>query len=362
MRIAVDAMGGDHAPAVVIEGLTAALYEFPEYELTVVGHLGKLSYYLEKYGIDDHPRLRKVHAEEVVEMGDLSTVALRSKRNSSITTCAKLLRDKEVDAVFSAGNTGAAVASTTVLVRMLPGVDRPAIAASMPTTSGRFVLLDAGATTDCKPMHLVEFAIMGEAYAKYLFGIDNPAVGLLSVGGEDVKGNDLTKATFKLLSELPMNFAGNVEGDTIFEGSVDVVVCDGFIGNVLLKGAEGLAKATMHWMKDVFSKNAFRMTGAMLAKNAFRELKEFGDAEELGGAPLLGLNGMCIIGHGASSPRAIRNGIRVAGEVVRFGINDKITERVAEAHRILNRRGSISGQKAVHIASDVTADTNVEVN
>ncbi len=362
MRIAVDAMGGDHAPAVVIEGLTAALYDFPEYELTVVGHLGKLSYYLEKYGIDDHPRLRKVHAEEVVEMGDFSTVALRAKRNSSVTVCAGLLRDKAVDAMFSAGNTGAAVASTTVFVRMLPGIDRPAIVASLPTTSGRFILVDAGANTDCKPMHLVEFAIMGVAYAKYLFGVDEPTVGLLNVGGEEIKGNDLTKATFKLLSKLPINFIGNVEGDNIYEGVVDVVVCDGFIGNIMLKGAEGLAKATMHWMKDVFSKNAFRMTGAMLAKNAFRELKEFGDADEMGGAPLLGVNGMCIIGHGSSNPRAIRNGIKVAGEVVQFGINDIITESVAEAHQILTKPGNISGQKDVDIPPDATADKNGEVD
>ncbi|QSH40122.1 phosphate acyltransferase PlsX [Lentisphaerota bacterium ZTH] len=335
MRIAVDAMGGDYAPGIVVEGITAALYDFPEYEITVVGHLGKLSYYLEKYGIEDHPRISKVHADEVVEMSDPSTVALRSKKRSSITECARLLKDGKVDAIVSAGHTGAAVASTKVLVRTLPGIDRPAIATSMPALSGRFILIDAGANTDCKPLNLAQFALMGEAYAKYLFGIDKPSIGILSVGGEDVKGNELTKQVFKILSQLPVNFVGNVEGDTIFENAADVVVCDGFMGNVLLKGAEGLAKTTMRLMKDFFSKNPLRMTGAMLSRNAFRELKQFGDSEQLGGAPLLGINGICVIGHGSSSSKAVRNAIRVAGEFVKFGINDKITRRIAETQSII---------------------------
>lgn len=332
MRIAVDAMGGDYAPAVVIEGITAALYDFPEYEITIVGHLGKLAYYLEKYGIADHPRIKKVHAEEVVEMSELSTVALKGKKDSSITVAARLMRDGEVDAIVSAGHTGAAVAATKVIVRTLPGIDRPAIAASIPAISGRFILMDAGANTDCKPINLVQFALMGEVYARFLFGIDNPSVGLLSVGGEDVKGNELTKEVFKILSKMPINFVGNVEGDTAFENAADVVICDGFIGNVMLKTCEGLAKATMHWLKGVLSKNAFRMTGAMLARNAFRELKSFGDAEELGGAPLLGINGVCIIGHGSSGPKAVRNAIKVAGEFVSFGISEKISQRLAETN------------------------------
>jgi glycerol-3-phosphate acyltransferase PlsX len=351
MRIAVDAMGGDYAPSVVVEGITAALYDFPEYEITVVGHLGKLSFYLEKYGIEDHPRIKKVHAETVVEMGEPSTTAIRGKKDSSITTCAKLLRNGEVDAVVSAGHTGAAVASTKVLARTLPGVERPAIATSMPAVSGRFILLDAGANTDCKPINLVQFALMGEVYAKYLFGSDNPSVGLLSVGGEDVKGNELTKEVFKMLSKLPINFVGNVEGDTIFENVADVVVCDGFMGNVLLKGCEGLAKTTMHWMKSVFSKNPLRMTSAMLSRNAFRELKAFGDSEELGGAPLLGINGICVIGHGSSSPKAVRNAIKVAGEFVNFGLNEKISRRIVETNEILSK---------LEKQSETTASDNAE--
>ena len=329
MRIAVDAMGGDYAPAAIIEGIALAVNDFPQIkDMVIVGHLGKISFYLEKYGLARHPRVSQVHAEEVVEMSDPSTAVLRGKKKSSMTVCAELLRDGRVDAVVSAGHTGAAVASTKVLVRTLPGVERPAIAAILPCAQGHFILVDAGANTDCKPIHLAQFAIMGEAYSRFVFGIDRPRIGLLSVGGEDVKGNDLTKEAFKTLSKMPFNFIGNVEGNTIFEGATDVVVCDGFIGNVVLKGAEGLAKAVMHWIKDAFGKDPIRRTGAILAKNAFRDLKAVGDADEFGGAPLLGINGVCIIGHGASSPRAVRNAIRGAAESGSNGINELIVKRV----------------------------------
>ena len=339
MRIAVDAMGGDYAPAVVVEGITAALYDFPEYELTIVGHLGKLAYYLEKYGIEDHPRLKKIHAEQAVEMGDPSTVVLRAKKHSSMTECARLLKDGAVDAIVSAGHTGAAVAATKVIVRTLPGVDRPMIATSMPGLSGRFVLADSGANVDCRPIHLAQFALMGEVYAKYLFGIDKPAIGLLSVGGEEGKGNELTKEVFKILAKLPINFVGNVEGNTVFQNVADVVVCDGFIGNVMLKSAEGVSKTAMLLAKELFSKTPARVTGALLGRNAFRELKAFGDPDDLGGAPLLGIKGICIIGHGSSTPKAVRNAIRTAGESVRFGINDKIVNRIAETEEIIKSMG-----------------------
>jgi len=331
MRIAVDAMGGDYAPAAIIEGIAQAVNDFPNIEeLVIVGHLSKISFYLEKYGLLKHPRVSQVHAEDVVEMSDPSTAVLRAKKNSSMTVCAELLRDKRVDAVVSAGHTGAAVASTKVLVRTLPGVERPAIGTIMPCAEGRFILIDAGANTDCKPINLAQFAVMGEAYSHFAFGIEKPRIGLLSVGGEDVKGNDLTKEAFKLLDRMPINFIGNVEGNTIFEGVTDVVVCDGFIGNVLLKGSEGLAKAVMHWIKDAFGKDPIRRTGAILAKNAFRDLKAVGDADEFGGAPLLGINGVCIIGHGASSPRAVRNAVRVGMESVRQGLNELIVKRINE--------------------------------
>ena len=335
MRIAVDAMGGDYAPAVVVEGITTALYDFPEYELTVVGHLGKLAYYLEKYGIEDHPRLKQLHAEQVVEMGEPPTEALRSKKHSSMTECARLLKEGKVDAIVSAGNTGAAVAASKVIVRTLPGVERPMIATSMPGLSGRFVLGDSGANVDCRPIHLVQFAVMAEVYAKYLFGIDKPTIGLLSVGGEEGKGNELTKEVFKILSKLPINFIGNVEGNNVFQNAADVVVCDGFIGNVLLKSAEGMSKTTMLLMKDLFSKTPARLTGALLGRSAFKELKAFGDPDGLGGAPLLGINGICIISHGSASARAVRNAIKAAGESIKFGINDKIISKIAATNEII---------------------------
>lgn len=279
-RIAVDVMGGDFAPRIAVEGIAIALDEFPDIDrIVAVGHLQKIAHYLEAYELVDHPRLSLVHAEDVVEMHEPSTTALRGKKDSSITVAAKLMKNREVDAIFSAGHTGAAVAANTVITRTLPGVGRPAIAALLPGQNGHFILMDAGANVECKVDNLAQFALMGETYARLSLGIEEPRIGLLSVGGEDSKGNDLTKDAFKILEKMPINFIGNVEGDSMFENVADVVVCDGFTGNIVLKTAEGMAKATVKWLKDVFSKNAFRMTGAMLARNAFRDLKEIGDAE-----------------------------------------------------------------------------------
>ncbi len=343
MRIAVDAMGGDFAPANILEGVAQALDGLAWIDqLVLVGHQEKIAHYLDKLQISSHPKLKKVHASEVIEMSDLSTVVLRGKRDSSMTVCAKMLRNGEVDAVVSAGHTGAAVASTTVLARTLPGVERPAIATIMPAMHGHFVLVDAGANTDCKPFNLAQFAVMGECYYRMAFGVENARVGLLSVGGEDVKGNDVTKEAFKLLSSMPINFVGNVEGNTIFEGAADVVVCDGFIGNVLLKGCEGLAKSVMYWLKDAFTKDPIRKTGAILAKNAFRDLKAIGDSDSYGGAPLLGVNGVCIIGHGSSSAKAVYNAVRVAGESVKYRMNDMIVRRIEECGLNLEKKNPAS--------------------
>jgi phosphate acyltransferase len=339
-RIAVDVMGGDHAPRVAIEGIAAALDEFPGIDrIVAVGHLQKIAHYLEAYDLTDHPRLTLVHAEEVVEMCEPSTMALRGKKKSSISVAAKLMKNGEIDAIFSAGHTGAAVAANTVITRTLPGVDRPAIAALLPGQNGHFILMDAGATIECKAENLAQFALMGETYARLVFGIDEPRIGLLSVGGEDSKGNDLTKDAFKILEKMPINFIGNVEGNSMFENIADVVVCDGFTGNAVLKTAEGMAKATVKWLKDVFSKNAFRMTGAMLARNAFRDLKEIGDAEECGGAPLLGINGVCVIGHGSSTAKSVCNGIRVASEMISFGANEKIISKVKQLKIQMSENG-----------------------
>lgn len=331
MKIAVDAMGGDYAPGVVVEGLSLTIQEYPDYDFVLVGHTEKVKFYLEKYGLASNPHISIVHAPTVCEMSDLSAVSLRGKKDSSITTCVRLLKEGKVDAMVTPGHTGATVAATKVILRTLPGVDRPALAASMPSQTGRFILMDAGANTDCTAENLEQFAIMGEIYAQFLFKKDRPSVGLLSVGGEDVKGCELTKEAFKKLDVLPINFVGNVEADTVFEGHTDVLISDGFAGNVLLKSAEGLAKSTFVWLKRVLSKNALRLLWAMLAQNVFRELKAFGDSDNIGGAPLLGINGICIIGHGSSNPKAVLNAIRVAAECVEFRINEKIVANIQAA-------------------------------
>ena len=338
MKIAVDAMGGDFAPGVVIEGLADAILDHPDCTFVLVGHEEKVRFYLDKYGLAGHPRIELVHAPTVCEMSELSATALRGKKDCSITACARLLKEKAVDAMVTPGHTGATVAATKVLVRNLPGIDRAALAASMPSQVGRFLLVDAGANTDSEPLNLVQNALMGHVYAQYLFNIERPRIGLISVGGEDVKGNELTKETFKLLEKLPINFVGNVEADAAFEGGVDVVIADGFVGNVLLKTAEGLARSTMVWLKRVLKKNVFRFMWALLAQNAFRELKAYGASDVIGGAPLLGINGICIIGHGSSNPLAVKNAIRVAAECVRFDLNGKILAALDESGEIALKR------------------------
>ena len=331
MKIAVDAMGGDYAPGVVIEGVLLALQEIPGLQLVLVGHQEKLSFYLEKAGLINHPQVELVHAEQVVEMSDHSTDSIRSKKHSSITGCADLVKAGRADAIVSAGHTGAAVAATKVRLRTLEGVDRPALATAMPAVGGKNILIDVGANTDCTPMNLAQFAVMGELHAQLTFGLESPRIGLLSVGGEDVKGNDLTKEVFKILSNMPINFVGNVEGHDIFHKSTcDVIVCDGFTGNSILKASEGLARATYHWLKEAFTRNPIRQTGAFLAKEAFRDLKKISDSEEFGGAPLLGIRGVCIIGHGASSPKAIKNAIRLADTYLKHGLTDRIVNRINE--------------------------------
>ncbi len=331
MRIGVDAMGGDFAPGVVVEGVAQALVDFPDLDIVLVGHRDRVAFYLEKYGIADNPHLELIHAPTVCEMSEPSAISLRAKRDSSITVLAKMLKAKEIDAMATPGHTGATVAATTVLARTLPGVDRPALGASMPAKEDRFLLMDAGANPDCGVHNMVQFALMGEVYARYLYHKERPRVGLLSVGGEDIKGCDLTKETFKRLEQLPINFIGNVEANSAFEGVCDVLVSDGFAGNVMLKCAEGLARATGYWLKQALNKSAARLAGAVLAKNAFAELKAHGSSDVIGGAPLLGINGICIIGHGGSNPVAVRNAIRVSAECVEFELNQRIVEAIAEA-------------------------------
>ena len=332
MKIAVDAMGGDFAPASVVEGVVDALKKLRGFNIVLVGNLNRLEPYIKKHKLDNRTRLELVHAETVIRMDEPSTTAIRGKKDSSVTVAAALVGKQEADAFVSIGHTGAAVAATVFKMGPLPGVERPCIATIIPAAQGRFVLVDSGATINGKAKNLAQFAIMGEVYSRLILGQKNPRVGLLNVGDEDIKGNDLTKETFKLLSDMPINFIGNIEGNGMFEEGVDVVVCDGFVGNAVLKTCEGLSKSVMRWLKVAFSRNAFRMAGGILAQKAFVELKAIGNYEEYGGAPLLGVNGVCVIGHGSSSPLAVRNAIRFAADLVKNNVNGEICARMREAN------------------------------
>lgn len=332
MIIAVDAMGGDSAPEVVIQGVAQALSENSAItKIVLVGDEGRINELLVKHSLADHAKIEVTHASQVVEMHEPSTLAIRGKKDSSITVATNLAKEKKVDAVVSAGHTGAAVAASVVKMRNLEGIDRPAIATIFPAPKRHFIIVDAGATPQCTPDNLVQFAIMGEIYARKILKIKNPKVGLLSNGEEESKGNDLTKETLKLLKNVKsLNFIGNIEGKHIFDGEVDVVVCDGFTGNIILKFSEGLAGGLFSMLKEKLEANPKRKVGALLAKNAFREVKNISDKAEYGGAPLMGVNGVCIIGHGGSCPKAIKNAIRVAGQFIKLGINQEIVDRIKE--------------------------------
>ena len=231
--------------------------------------------------------------------------------------------------MVSAGHTGAAVAATTIKLRTLEGVDRPGIAALLPTETNLCVLIDAGANTDARPEHMLQYAIMGAVFSRYVLGYKDPAIGLMSIGGEDVKGSEFTKDIFKLLKASGLNFRGNIEGHDLFQNPVEVVLCDGFTGNVVLKSCEATAEAVFHWLKNELKKTPLRLAGAMLAKGAFKNIKKRTNYEEYGGSPLLGVDGICIIAHGSSSPKAIKNAIRVAIESIQTRINPHIVEELA---------------------------------
>jgi len=328
MRIAVDAMGGDYAPREVVAGtvLAAAL---PNVEtLYLVGDEKAIRAELASLG-EISPKIQIRHASEVVEMGEAPALAVRRKKDSSIGRAAEMVKSGEADAVMSAGNTGAAVAASTLKLRTLAGVDRPAIATVMPTQKSPVVLVDAGANLDCTPEQLVQFAMMGSVYSQVILGRERPVVGLLSIGGEDSKGNEVTKRTFASLQKSPLNFRGNVEGRDIFEGDTDVIVCDGFVGNIVLKTSESTATAVTSWLKRELTANWIRKSACLLLRGAFRNLKRQLDPESYGGAPLLGVNGICIIAHGRSSRHAVYHAIRVAAESVQCHVNEDIVKGIA---------------------------------
>ena len=334
MRIVVDVMSGDQGPAVAIAGAQIALADDPSItRLHLVGNEVQIQAERQRLGFVD-PRVQVLHASEVLTMDDDPREAIRRKRDSSMVRAIGLVRDGQADAVISAGNTGALVAGSLRLHR-LPGVERPALAARMPSRTGDFVLIDAGASPVCEPAHLAQFAVMGSLYARQILGQPSPRVGILSNGSELSKGTDLTRESARLCALLGLNFIGYVEGFDLFNDAVDVVVTDGFTGNIVLKTAESLGYAIKSLLKTELTRNPLRKLGALLAAGAFRQFKHRMDPEVYGGAVLLGLNGIVIKTHGASRSRAIANAIRVAAEEIRHDVNGKLAQEISRANQIL---------------------------
>jgi glycerol-3-phosphate acyltransferase PlsX len=332
MKIAVDAMGGDNAPKAVIEGVVGYVKDNPSgADVILVGDEVRIKDELARLKAASCKNISIFHASQVIEMHESPVLAIRKKKDSSVVKAASLVKEGKADALVSAGNTGALVASTKIKWRSLPGIQRPAIATVMPAPHGAFVLLDAGATPDCSPLNLLQFALMGNVYANDILNIKNPKVGILSFGAEESKGTSLTKEAFKLLQSqsTQINFVGNVEGSDLFTDKVDVIVCEGFMGNVILKTCESLAGALQHTVKEEIMKSALAKIGALLILPTFKRLAKKLHYEEYGGAPLLGVNGICIKSHGRSSPKAIQNAMRVAEYMVKKEMNKHIIESVS---------------------------------
>jgi glycerol-3-phosphate acyltransferase PlsX len=326
-KIAIDAMGGDHAPQAVIEGALLAAGDLPD-ELILVGDPDLVERELAKHrGATKFP---VIAASQVVPMHESPSAALR-KKDSSIAVAFELMRRGEVDAVVSAGNSGAMMAVGMFVMGTLAQVSRPAILVVVPSAGKGTVIVDAGANVDCKPRHLVQFGLMGSIYADRVLGVAKPRVGVLSNGEEDGKGNELTRATSEQLAAMPLNYIGYVEGRDIFNGKVDVVVCDGFTGNIALKSMEGVASFAGEVLKNAFQKNLSSKVGYLLSRKSLAEAYRRLDYAEYGGAPLIGLDGVAIIAHGGSNPRAIKNAIRAAREAVNQQINQHIAQALSEA-------------------------------
>ncbi len=327
--IAVDAMGADKAPDPEICGAIQAARELPV-RVQLVGPRERIEPALrEALGGEKLP-ITVVHASERIAMDEKAVLAVRKKPDSSMRVGLRLVREGKAAAFLTAGNTGAAMVTAKMVLGTLPGVDRPALAAVLPTSAGTpCVLLDVGANVDCRPQNLAQFAVMGELYARTVLKVHRPRVGLLSIGEEEGKGNDLTGEAFPLLKALPLQFIGNVEGRDLYNGNADVIVCDGFVGNVALKTSEGLSRLVRDMLKQALARTVTAKVGALLSQKAFAAFKRKMDPSEYGGAPLLGVRGICIVGHGSSNDNAIRNGIRVAAEFAQTGLNRHIEEELA---------------------------------
>ena len=328
-KIIVDAMGGDYAPQNAVVGAIEASMENPGFDLFLVGKEKEILRVIADNNLSfDNSRI--INAEEIIEMGDTPTEAIKKKPNSSIVVGARYVKEKKAHAFVSAGNTGAMMAASTLIMGRIPNVGRPTIGAEVPNIYGTCFLFDVGAGKDAKPNHLFEYAVMGTIYAKELGGVANPKVGILSMGEEDSKGNEVTTAAFKMLKDSKLNFIGNVEGRDILTGKVDVVVCDGFIGNILLKFGESVPKLLKHLLKKTADKNFIDKIKIGLFKGTLKKALKDLDYQEHGGVPLLGVNGISIIGHGSSTSKAIKNMVFRAYDMYKKNLNQKIEESLKE--------------------------------
>ena len=330
VTIAIDAMGGDKAPVPEVEGAIHAARQFG-HRILLVGDRGTVQRCLEKHPAGRSLSIEIVHAEDRITMDDHAAKAARAKKGSSMHVCARLVLDGKADGYISAGNTGACMAIAKMVLGKVPGVDRPALSGVFPTHKGTpVVVVDVGANVDCEPQMLAQFSLMGEIYSRLVLKVKQPRVGLLSIGEEEHKGNALTREATPLLKDLGFNFIGNVEGRDLFTGNVDVIVCDGFVGNVALKVAEGLAEMMGRMLRESLESTLTSKIGAVLSRSAFRDFKKRVDYAEIGGAPLLGVKGVCIICHGRSESNAIKNAVRIAADFASSNMNQRIEEELQE--------------------------------
>ena len=346
MRIAVDVMGGDHGCGVIIAGVKRALEENKDISrIYLVGNREAIHAALPERGFRDH-RVSVIHTTEVVEMKDEPVQAVRRKKDSSVVRSAELVSDGKADAFISLGNTGGIFAAGNFKVGRIEGVKRGCIATMIPRPQGEFVLVDAGANAECKPEHLAQFAVMGNVYSREILKRKNPRVGVLSNGTEDSKGNELSLAAFQLCKQLDLNFIGNVEGHDLFKDHVDVVVCDGFTGNIVLKTAESLAVAMFGMLKRELTKNTKRHIGAFLAKDAFHAIRKRMDPDVHGGAPMLGFNSLVFKAHASARERAVASAIRVTATTVKNQINQIIAREIAAANiKLAAHEASVAAPK-----------------
>src|SRR5579862_1979885 len=343
--IALDAMGADRAPKPEVEGAILAARHY-DVELVLVGKEEVIRSELDLHRFSRRLPIEVIHASEVIGMHDKVGQSVRAKRDSSMHVGLRMVRDGKAAGFITAGNTGAAMATAKMVLGAIPGVDRPALAAVFPTAQGTAtILIDVGANVDSKPQNLQQFAIMGDVYFRTIFAgrfpsAEHPRVGVLSIGEEESKGNELTRESYKLIKELPMNFVGNVEGRDLYNGKADVLVCDGFVGNVALKISEGMVETVRFLLKQSLQATISSQVGFLLSRKAFADFKKRLDYSEYGGAPLLGIKGVCIVSHGSSNSNAIKNAVRVAMEFANSKLNRTIEERIAEASRNLNHHDS----------------------